>query len=293
MFRIAIASIMMATQALAAPTHEQPLPIPIEGDGAETYVLITGMVGGIAGFGRLDSLLLARGYRVLRIDPYQLSLDSSVVSFAAMARRVEAVMRNYHIGKARIVGHSHGAGVALRLAAYPEQVEGLYLLEAGALAYNRGPTLSASLRLVPVITRLPGGRSLVRRRFIDGLRRSSGQTDWLDEEKQRDDTALLDEVGRMVDMAFRLARATEPESLTTIVARVRTPVVVVIGTAQHDAGIGQDELEALAPLGSLVQIRRLEGVGHFPHEEAPNELVLLLVARTTAPAASVASAIKS
>ena len=295
MFRTAIASIMLATQALAAPGQDEPHAVALEGDGAETYVLITGMLGGIAGFGQIDSLLLARGYRVLRIDPYQLSLDSSDVSFAAMARRVEAVMAHYHIRKARIVGHSHGAGVALRLAAaYPGEVESLYLLEAGALAYNHGPTLSSSLRFVPVITRLPGGRSMVRKKFIDGLKRSSGQTDWLNDEKQRAYTApLLDNVDRMVDMAFRLYRASEPESLTTVVAHVRTPLLVVMGAAQHDAGIGQEELDALAPLGSLVQIRRLEGVGHFPQEESPNELVRLLILPLPAPALTIANGSKS
>lgn len=252
----------------------------MEGDGSETFVLITGMVGGIAGFRQLDSLLLERGYSVLRIDPYQLSLDSTDVSFAAMARRVDAVMTRFHIRKARIVGHSQGAGVALRLAAAdPDRVEALYFLDSGALAYNRGPTLSASLRLVPLITRLPGGRALVRQHFVDALKRSSGRPEWLDAKKQLAYTSpVLDHVDRVVDMAFRLSVASEPEPLASVVARVRAPLVVVIGAAPHEADIGQDELDALAPLGRLVRIRRLAGVGHFPQEEAPNELMSLLIA---------------
>ena len=292
MLKIAVASIMMAglTQSVAAQSQSVPTPVSMEGDGAETFVLITGMVGGIAGFRQLDSLLVTRGYRVLRIDPYQLSLDSTDVSFAAMATRVDAVMTRFHIRKARIVAHSQGAGVALRLAAAdPDRVQALYFLDSGALAYNRGPTLSASLRLVPLLTRLPGGRAIVRQRFVEGLKRSSGRPDWLDAEKQRAYTSpLLDQVDRVVDMAFRLSRATEPESLATVVARVRAPLVVVIGAAPHDADIGQEELEALAPLGGLVRIRRLAGVGHFPHEEAPNELMFLLITPIPTPMATVA-----
>jgi len=293
MLRSALASIVilgLTTPFLAAQRAGEPAAVTMEGEGAETFVLISGMVGGTAGFDQLASRLLAKGYRVLRIDPYQLSLDSSDVSFAAMARRVDAVIEHYHIRRARIVAHSQGAGVALRLAAnYADRVEALYFLDSGALAVNSGPTLSASLRFVPMLTRLPGGRSFVRQRFVDALRRSSGSATWLDAERQRAYTQpVFDEVDRVVAMAFRLAHATEPESLATVVARVRAPLVVVIGAAPHEADIGTEELEALAPLGSLVKIRRLVGVGHFPHEEAPNELVAIVTEDVIAPSVRLA-----
>jgi len=286
MLRSALASLVMlglTASVLGAQHASEPAAVTMEGEGAETFVLISGMVGGTAGFDQLGSLLLAKGYRVLRIDPYQLSLDSSDVSFAAMARRVDAVIGRYHIRRARIVAHSQGAGVALRLASnYPDRVGALYFLDSGALACNGGPTLSASLRFVPMLTRLPGGRSFVRQRFVDALRRSSGSPNWLDPTRQRVYTQpVLDEVDRVVAMAFRLARAAEPESLATVVARVRAPLVVVVGAAPHEADIGKEELDALAPLGSLVRIKRLVGVGHFPHEEAPNEVLALLLGSGT------------
>jgi pimeloyl-ACP methyl ester carboxylesterase len=293
MFRNALVSLLtlgLTTSLLPAQRTREPPAVAIDGDGVETFVLISGMVGGTAGFRQLDGLLMAKGYRVLRIDPYQLSLDSADVSFAAMARRVDAVIGEYRIRRARVVAHSQGAGVALRLAAtYPDRVEALYFLDSGALPYNRGPTLSASLRLVPILTRLPGGRSLVRQRFVDALRRSSGRSNWLNAERQHAYTQpVLDEIDRVVAMAFRLARAAEPESLQTIVSRVRAPLVVVIGAAPHEADIGAEEIEALAPLGALVQIKHLAGVGHFPHEEAPNDLVSVLIAPLTAPTVRVA-----
>lgn len=293
MLRTALASVAMLglmTPLLGAQRAGEPAAVTIEGAGAETFVLISGMVGGTAGFDQLGRLLLAKGYRVLRIDPYLLSLDSSDVSFAAMARRVDAVLGRFHVRRARVVAHSQGAGVALRLASiYPDRVEALYFLDSGALAFNSGPTLSASLRFVPMLTRLPGGHAFVRQRFVDALRRSSGTPKWLDAERQRAYTQpVLDEADRVVAMAYRLARSTEPESLATVVARVRAPVVVVIGAAPHEADIGTEELDALAPLGSLVRIRRLAGVGHFPHEEAPNELMVIVTGEVGTPAFRVA-----
>ena len=53
-------------------------------------------------------------------------------------------------------------------------------------------------------------------------------------------------------------------------------MTVVLGAAPHDADVGPEEIAALAPLGPRVRIERMAGVGHFPHEEAPNELLELL-----------------
>jgi hypothetical protein len=48
------------------------------------------MVGGVAGFQRLETRLVTAGNRVVTIDPYQLAIDSASVSFDAIARMVDA-----------------------------------------------------------------------------------------------------------------------------------------------------------------------------------------------------------
>jgi anaerobic glycerol-3-phosphate dehydrogenase len=60
------------------------------GRGPDTYVFVSGLVGGVAGFTRVEQRLVQAGRRVVIIDPYQLSLDSADVSFDALARRTEA-----------------------------------------------------------------------------------------------------------------------------------------------------------------------------------------------------------
>jgi len=260
--------------------------VVVDGTGPETFVLVTGMVGGVTGFHRLETLLVARGYRVIVIDPYRLSIDSADVTFTALARRVDVVLDEYHVVGAAAVGHAHGAGVLLRVAGmFPSRISRLYFLDAGALAVNRGPVLSGAMRLAPLVMHLPGGRGLVRDRFVGGLRRSAGRQEWLTEDVQRAYTEpVLGAIGRVVAMAGRLASAQEPESLVAVVARVHTPITVVLGDAPHEAGAGPEELTALCPLGSLLRIERLAGVGHFPHEEAPDELLQYLI-----PSAAVAA----
>jgi pimeloyl-ACP methyl ester carboxylesterase len=150
----------------------------------------------------------------------------------------------------------------------------VYLLDVGAQANNRGPVLGASLRLVPLITRLPGGRRFVRSRFIRGLKQNSARDDWLNETTQRNYTEpVLNAIDGVVAMALRLGRSEEPEPAAAVILRIRVPVILLLSEIQSPAGPSAAELAALAPLGALLRIERIPGVAHFPHEEAPDEVV--------------------
>ena len=270
-------------QAALPATASAPIDttvLSIHGAGPTTFVLLSGLVGGAAQFDQLRSHLVRDGHRVVVIDPYRLSLDSADVTFAALARRTEALLARHGIDSARVVGHAHGAGVALRLAAAaPARVSALYLLGAGALPGTRTRVLSASLRLVPLIARMPGGRAFVRRRLVHGLRENAGREEWLDAAAQRRYTEpFLARLDAAVAMGGRLARAREPDSVSLVIARVQAPVTVLVGAAPHPAAPSAAELAALAPLGDRLRIERLPGVGHFPHEEAVADVVRCLTA---------------
>jgi pimeloyl-ACP methyl ester carboxylesterase len=267
---------LAAAGMLVAPAAGNGQPVDVgavtlRGSGPVTWVLVTGLVGGVSGYQRLESHLLRAGGRVLTVDPYRLSVDSGEVSFEALARRVERMLNRHGIDSARVVGHAHGAGVALRLAARaPERVTQLYLLDAGAIPRNRTRVFSASLRLVPAITRFPGGRGLVRWHLLRGLRQHSGNTQWLDPATERAYTEpVLQNISRVVQMAERLASATEPEEVELVVARTRAPITVILAGIPHPAAPDSSQVVALRPIGSRLSVIRLEGVGHFPHEEAP------------------------
>ena len=253
--------------------HRDGLPaVSDAGEGRQSYVLISGLVGGVRGFRRLEQRLLAQGHRVVIIDPYRLSVDSPDVSFAALARRVETVLAERAVRDARVVAHAHGAGVALRLAAQaPERVSGLYFLDVGALASNGTGVLGTAIRIAPLIARMPGGRDFIRKRYIKGLRENSGTHEWLDAASQAGYTEpLLDNIDRVVALAYRLAGAKEPEPLASVVSRVTVPVSILLGGLPHPSGPDSAEMQALVPLGAAVRIARLESAGHFLHEEAPD-----------------------
>lgn len=270
--------VLFAAPVAPAQERRPARAVTVTGDGPETWVLFSGMVGGIAGFRRLERKLLARGSRVIVIDPYHLSLDSADVSFAAMARRVDRVLTAHDVRRAVAIGHAHGAGVMLRVAAAaPHRFDELVFLDVGALARNGTATLSASIRLVPIVARVPGGRTLIRERFLRALRENSGRGDWLDSLTRDAYTEpMLADLDRVVALAIRLQRAEEPEPLGGLVARIRVPTTVVLGTTSRSSRPDTAEMNALAPLGAQLRITRLMNVGHFPHEEAPDELIRVL-----------------
>jgi pimeloyl-ACP methyl ester carboxylesterase len=275
----ALAGALGATAAPLPAQQTRDTAITDAGRGPATYVLLSGMVGGVAGFRRLEAQLLGRGYRVVVIDPYRLSVDSADVTFVALARRVGAVLAARGVDSARVVGHAHGAGVALRLAAAdPRRVTALYFLDVGALAANRTKVLSASMRLAPIVARIPGGRGFIRSRFLRGLRENAGRHEWLDAATQDEYVRpVLDHVDRVTAMGLRLSRAVEPDSLPVLVSHICVPITVILGDVPHPSGPDSAELAALAPLGALLRSEHMSGVGHFPHEESPAEVARLLV----------------
>lgn len=268
------------SRSLVAQQEHVTRAVTVSGRGPKIFVLLSGMMGGVAGFRRLEARLLQRGHRVITIDPYHLSIDAADVSFAALARRVESVLARHDVRAAHMVGHAHGAGVMLRVAAMaPERVSELYFLDVGALAVNRTAILSSSLRLVPIIARIPGGRAFVRERLVQGLRQNAGRQEWLDAQTQRAYTEpVLDGIDRVIALVSRLALAEEPESLAAVVSRVHVPATVLLGMTPRQSKPDTAEFIALAPLGTRLRIVRMTGVGHFPHEEAPDEVARYLLA---------------
>jgi len=244
----------------------------------ETYVLLSGVLGGLAGYRGIERRLLQLGHRVVIIDPYLMSIDSADVSFDAIARRVNTLLDVRGVRAARLVGHAHGGGVALRVASnWPARVSELFLLDVGAMEGNHSPVFSSSMRLATLVTRMPGGKRFVRGRIAAGIRENTGKSDWLDDTAVKAYTDVpLDNISGVVGMALRLGDSVEPESLAVVVSRVKVPVTMVLGALRCAASPGPQELAALEPLGARVRMVKIDGTCHFPHEEAPEMVISYL-----------------
>lgn len=279
-----VAGRMLLPAAAPAQAPYDPEAVTVRGSGAQTVVLVSGIVGGVNGLRRLEDRLLAQGHRVVAIDPFRLSLDSVDMSFAAVARRVERVLAAHGIGRAHVVAHSHGGGVMLRVAAdRPDRIASLTLIEVGAQPSMRSERLDLALRLLPTLAKAPGGRQLLRRRFIAGLRQNAANPAFLDAATERAYTEpLLERLDAVSAMGRRMIAAVEPEPIDSVVARIRIPVTVVVGRVPHAAGPRAPEIAALERLGALLRVVRLPGAAYFPHEEAPDDVARLIAPRVVA-----------
>lgn len=281
-----LAGRMLVPSALPAqaPAPAEPPAVTVRGSGPQDIVLVSGIVGGVHGLRRLEDRLLEQGHRVVVIDPFRLSLDSADMSFAAVARRVERVLAAHGVTRAHVVAHSHGGGVMLRVAAdRPGRVASLTLIEVGAQQAMRSERLDLALRLLPAVAKAPGGRQLLRRRFIAGLRQNTGNHDFLDGATERAYAEpLLERLEAVMAMGRRMIAATEPEPVDSVLARIRVPVTVIVGRVPHSAGPRAAELAALERLGPLMRIAHVDGAGYFPHEEAPDDVVRLMAPRAIA-----------
>lgn len=248
----------------------------------ETYVLVSGVLGGLAGYRGIERRLLLLGHRVLIIDPYLMSIDSADVSFDALARRINAQLEMRGVRAARVVGHAHGGGVALRVASsFPAMVSELFLLNVGALAGNHSPVFSSSMRLATFVTHMPGGKRFVRGRIVAGIRENTGRSEWLDDAMAHEYTDVpLEHISGVVGLAMRLGESVEPESLSVVVSRVKVPVTLLLGALRCPASPGDAEIAALASLGTRLRTVKIDGTCHFPHEEAP-EVVMSFLTHST------------
>jgi pimeloyl-ACP methyl ester carboxylesterase len=203
-------------------------------------------------------------------------------SLGAFASGIRDLLEVLGIGRATVVGQSFGGGVAMQLAyQHPEQCERLVLVDSGGLGREvnwmlRFMSLPGSEYVMPLI--FPGfvrdwGDSLFRTFNDRGIRMSRITEMWsayasLAEAENRQAFAriirsVIDPGGQTVSAMDRLYLATAMPTL--IVWGDRDTIIPVSHAhAAHEAMPGS-------------QLIIIEGVGHFPQVEAPEQFVDALV----------------
>lgn len=256
------------------------LAYDLAGDGA-LVVLAHGMGDSRHAYRFLAPGLVAAGYRVANLD-LRGSGDSDVGwedhSRTAIAGDILALVRHLGGGPAVVVGHSISGGAAtIAAATAPQEVVGVVelapftraqSLSLAGLARNRRYR-TATLRLLRA-----AGLGSVRAwsAYLD-LAMPTKPADW-EAELARIETRLR-EPGRMA--ALRAMGLSTPADAGAQLAHVSGPVLVVQGGLDPDwpdpRAEGERILADLPPgLGELVV---LDGVGHYPHVQAPDEVLAL------------------
>ena len=212
------------------------------GDGPPV-ILLHGGLGHSGNWGYQVPAILAAGYRAALIDSrghVRSTRDERPYSYERMALDVLAVMDDFRIDSARLVGWSDGACTALVLAARaPARAGGVFFF-----ACNMDPSGTKVVQPSPLIDRCFAGH---RRDYVSL-------------------SATPDEFDQFVDAVSEMMR-TQPNYTARELAAIGVPVAVVQG--ERDEFIRPEHAEYLAatiPGGTLTI---LLDVGHFAPWQRP------------------------
>lgn len=253
----------------------------VTGEGP-LVVLAPGMGTGRGTYRAVVPVLTAAGYRVASVDlrgAGESSVDWPSYSRTGIAGDLVAMIRHLG-GPAVLVGHSISGGAATVAAATaPELITGLVelapftraqavkLSDLRHTAYRKG-----MLRLAGAMT----GSIAAWKSYLDLALPGTRPADWNDQLAGIE--AMLREPGRM--KALRRMGSTSAADAGAQLGNVRCPVLVVEGALDPDWPDPRAEGEAVLaglPAG-LGRMEVVEGAGHYPHIQFPDETARLILA---------------
>lgn len=227
-------------------------------------------------------LLVAQGYRVAVTDLRGCGESSaSWPSFTStdIAHDLIALIRHLG-GPAVLVGHSKSGGAATIAAAEaPDVISGI--VELGPftrkLSIKLGDLRVARYRRGTL--RLLGAGLLGSKRFwrayLEHAYPQRKPADWTSQLARTD--TMLDQPGRM--KAFQSMVRTAPTDADAQLANVHVPALIVEGSLDPDWADPRAEGEAIVaamPAG-VARLEMIEGAGHYPHVQYPDEVTALIV----------------
>jgi len=232
-------------------------------DGGRLVVAVPGMGDTRRTFRFLAPLLVEAGYRVVTMDVRghgESNVDWPDYAQQSVGDDILALVDHLG-GPATLIGNSSGAGaVAFAAAAAPERVTSLVLISTFASPPRLNPFLRAAQGLV---LRSPLLWSFYFRSLFATVRPDDHDT------YVRDLRRMLG--GRMAAVRGLVAPG---ESWTGVAGDIRCPVLVIQGSKDPDFPDPAAEARAARSLltgADPVVIRILDGAGHYPQVEYPDE----------------------
>ncbi|MFE7213586.1 alpha/beta fold hydrolase [Streptomyces sp. NPDC057611] len=246
-------------------------------------VLAHGMGDSRAAYRAVIPPLVAAGHRVAAVDLRgcgESSVGWPAWSRTAIAGDLLAVIRHLG-GPAVLVGHSISGGAATIAAAQePSLITAVVELAPFTRKQSIGLGDLRVKRFRRGMLRLLGtgafGSVPLWRSYLDVAYPGVKPADWAERLDRID--ALLREPGRMKALQG-MGRST-PTDAGAQLSNVRCPVLVVMGTLDPDWADPHAEGSAIVdalPSG-LGLLEMIEGAGHYPHDQFPDQVVSLMLA---------------
>jgi pimeloyl-ACP methyl ester carboxylesterase len=260
---------------------DEDLVVLDEGIG-RPVVLLPGLSGCAYGFRKITPLLHEQGYRTIIIVPLAIGRsarpEGADYTLTAQANRVAKVMDKLEVRSALVVGHGVSFSTALRLAlARPDLVETLVSIEGGPAETAATPTVKTGLKMAKLLYRFVGDK-FIRNGAVEGLKNASGDPSWVSRSTARQYIwGGHHNMDGTLDAFIAMAEQSEPIAITPRLHEVTQPVLLLLGDAKHNGGLGDEQVTTLRAGLPDLTILTVNGAGHFIFEEQPEVTVEALV----------------
>lgn len=249
-----------------APTA--PTVLLLHGSGASTHSW-----GGVLAE-------LARDFHVVAPDlPGHAFTDAPSLdgmSLPGMARALDALLETLKVEPDIIVGHSAGAAIAFQMVADGHAKPRLIISLNGAIQPFKGagrhvfPALAKLVFLNPFAPRLFAWQARNAARVDELMQRSGSKLSAEDIAWYR----MLFASSDHVNGALRMMASWNLEELGRRLPEVTVPVVLV--AAEADGFVPAGDADTTVTRLPNATVRRIAGLGHLSHEEAPQETAELI-----------------
>jgi pimeloyl-ACP methyl ester carboxylesterase len=255
------------------------LSYSVEGDGEEAILLLMGLGGRAADWASVPGTL-ARRYRVIRYDHRGIGGSPPApggYSLSDMAKDATAVLDAVGVSRAHVVGYSMGGMISQLIAT--EHANRVVRLVLVSTHFGGGDTVAPTpraLQLFDAEQMLSRGRDAASiMRFTMELLTANGFVD-------RNPEVLAQMVNNVrAEPTSPIAFMSQVQAIIgsnrgEIVRSIQKPTLIVHGTEDELVPVGNGHLLHERIPGSRLQI--LQGVGHMPMLEAPQQLAETILA---------------
>jgi pimeloyl-ACP methyl ester carboxylesterase len=245
----------------------------------QPLVLIPGIFGAAFAYRTVTGRLAALGFQCIIIEPLGYGWSShpkhADYSFTAQTERVGRALDQLGVTRALFVAQSSGASIVFRLAiARPGLVRGLLSIDGGPAETAATAGMRKAFSHGSFLAKLVFDESMLRSQVRQEIVRNSGDTSWVTDAVIHAYTAgQTADMHGSIDAFQQMSKSTEPASLADRLHNCVAPVLLLIGTVPHPAGIGPDERELLKARLPNFETDTVSGSGQYIQEEQPAAVV--------------------